>query len=88
MRHVVKIGLALLLGAGTLAGSQPAAAQVSIRIGDDRPRIERRIYREPRFIERHIVRHPPRRQVCTTKWRTTFTSHGAVPRRIVTCHYR
>jgi hypothetical protein len=61
---------------------------VSIRIGDDRPRMERRIYREPRFVERHIVRYPPRRRVCTTKWRTTFTSRGPVRRQVVTCRYR
>jgi hypothetical protein len=72
MRHVLRIAtLAALLGAGTFAAPNSASAQgFNIQIGPDRPRVERRIYRErePRIIERRIVREP-RRTVCTERWR-------------------
>jgi hypothetical protein len=91
MRHVLKIaGIAVLLGAGGVAGSEPAAAQLSVQIGSDRGRvIERHDYRRPRVIERHVIRPEPRRKVCTTKWRTTYTSFGRrITRPIETCRYR
>lgn len=73
MRHVLKIAaLAALLGAGALGGSNAASAQgFSVQIGPDRPRVERRIYRErgPRVIERRVVRPDRGRTVCTTRWR-------------------
>ena len=81
MRNVMKIaGLAALLGAGVVAGAEPAAAQISVQIGSDRPRVERRIYSPPRVIERRIYRPAPRRTVCTTTWRTEITSRGIVRR--------
>ncbi len=71
MRHVLKIAaLAALLGAGALAAPTTASAQgFSVQIGPDRPRVERRIYREPRVIERRVIRPERRRTVCTTRWR-------------------
>jgi len=73
-------GLAALLGVGVIAGTEPAAAQFSVQIGSDRPRVERRVYREPRVIERHVYRRAPRRTVCTRTWRTEITPRGIVRR--------
>jgi hypothetical protein len=84
MRQALRIiGLAALVGLS--AGVNPVSAQdFGIRIGPDRPRVierreyrgydepdvgERRVYRDPRVIERRIVRPAPRRTVCTTRWR-------------------
>jgi hypothetical protein len=89
MRNVMKIaGLFALLGAGVVASAEPAAAQIRVQIGSDRPRVERRIYREPRVIERHIFRPAPRRRVCTTTWRTEITPRGIVRRPVERCRYR
>jgi hypothetical protein len=89
MRNVMKIaGLAALLGAGLVAGAEPAAAQFSVQIGSDRPRVERRIYREPRVIERHVYRPAPRRTVCTRTWRTEITPRGIVRRPVERCRTR
>lgn len=85
MRYVLKIaGVAALIGAGTIAAPNPAAAQFSVQIGPDRPRvIERRVYREPRVIERRVYRPAPRRTVCTTRIRETVTPSGRIIRRPV-----
>jgi len=90
MRHVLRLaGLAAFLGLGALAAAEPAAAQFSVRIGPDRPRVvERYDYRRPRLVERHVYRPAPRRKVCTTKWRTTYTAYGRVTRPVQTCRYR
>ena len=72
MRDVLKMtGLAALVALGTGFAAGPVMAQdFGIRIGPDRPRVERRIYREERpYVERRIVRPAPRRTVCTTRWR-------------------
>ena len=43
MRNVMKIaGLFALLGAGVVASAEPAAAQIRVQIGSDRPRVEHR----------------------------------------------
>jgi hypothetical protein len=90
MRNVMKIAfLAALLAAGVVAGAEPAAAQFSVQIGPDRPRVvERRVYREPRVIERRVYRPSPRRTVCTTTWRTEITSRGIVRRPVERCRTR
>jgi hypothetical protein len=93
MRHVLKIAaLAALLGAGALAAPTTASAQgFSVQIGPDRPRVERRDYRdyrEPRIIERRIVRPKPRRTVCTTRWEETWTRGRLVRRPVETCRTR
>ena len=83
MRHVMKFaGLAAVLCVGAVAGADMASAQgFSVRIGPDRDRVvERRVYREPRIIERRIIRPAPRRTVCTMTWRNG--------RRIETCRTR
>jgi hypothetical protein len=89
MRNVLKIaGLVALLGAGVVAGAEPAAAQISVQIGSDRPRVERRIYSTPRVIERRVYRPAPRRTVCTTSWRTEITPRGIVRRPVERCRTR
>jgi hypothetical protein len=85
MRHALRIiGLAALVGLG--AGVSPVSAQeFGIRVGPDRPRVERREYRdyrEPRVIERRIIRPAPRR-VCRTEIRETVRPNGVVVRRPV-----
>ena len=59
MRQVLRIAvLAALVSAGAAANGGSASAQeFRFRIGPDRDRVERRIYREerPRVIERRII---------------------------------
>jgi hypothetical protein len=82
MRHVVKVvGLAAFVALGLGAAAAPAAAQgFSVRIGPDRPYVERRVYRGPRVIERRVVRS---RRVCRTEIRTHIRPNGVVVRRPV-----
>jgi hypothetical protein len=83
MRHALRIaGLAALMALGALVDTSPASAQeFGIRIGPDRPRVERRIYREPRVIERRVVR--PSRRECRTEIRERVRPNGVVVRRPV-----
>ena len=85
MRDVLRMaGLAAVMALGVVAGSSSAVAQgFSVRIGPDRPYVERRIYREPRVIERRIVRPAPRRTVCRTEYRERIRPNGVVVRRPV-----
>jgi len=82
MRHALRIaGLAALMALGAVVDTSPASAQeFGIRIGPARPRVERRISREPRVIERRVVR--PRR-VCRTEIRERIRPNGVVVRRPV-----
>ena len=82
MRHLLKpAGLAALLGTGAFAGAAPAAAQFRVEIGPDRPRVEHRIHRGPRVIERRIIR--PSRRVCRTEIRERIRPNGVIVRRPV-----
>jgi hypothetical protein len=77
MRDLVKIsGLAALMAFGMGLGTPPASAQgLDIRIGRDRPYVERRV------IERRVV--GPRRRVCRTEIRERIRPNGVVVRRPV-----
>ena len=87
MRQVLRIAvLAALVSAGAAANGGSASAQeFRFRIGPDRDRVERRIYREerPRVIERRIIRPAPRRTVCRTEIRERIRPNGVVVRRPV-----
>ena len=77
MRDLVKFaGLAALVALGMGLGTPPAAAQgIDIRIGRDRPYVERRV------IERRAYR--PARRVCRTEIRERIRPNGVIVRRPV-----
>ncbi len=77
MRHALKIAaLATLMALGVGGGSAPAAAQgFSVRVGPDRPYVERRV------IERRV--RPARRTVCRREIREHVRPNGVIVRRPV-----